>query len=75
MEQRYWLGDVGGWDDFGNPYDCKTGGVMYDAATKEGPWANMSEQSFKEFGCGKLGTGFGQKYELQPDGRYMKVAG
>jgi|WetSurSiteA1Bulk_404760.scaffolds.fasta_scaffold85801_1 hypothetical protein len=53
---RYWIGpDLGGFDDFGNPY----GKVMYDAATKNGLWANMSEKSFKLHGRGKLGTGFG----------------
>ncbi len=38
--------------------------VMYDAATKFGPWGNFCEPCFKRLGKG-LGTGLGQKYELQ----------
>lgn len=75
MEQVYWLSPLGGFDDFDVPYDLTPGSVMYDAKTKMGPWANMTEQSFKQYGVGKLGTGFGQKYQLQENGRWLKIAG
>jgi len=68
----YWVGHLGDKDDFGLPYDGK---VMYDAKTKMGPWANMSEVSWKQHGIGMLGTGYGQKYEKQVDGRWLKVEG
>lgn len=66
----YWLSPLGELDDFGRPY----GEVMYDAKTRHGPWANMSEESFRlESGTGgRLGIGLGQKYRRQPDGRWLK---
>lgn len=42
--------------------DC--GKVLYDAATKYGPWATMCEDCWKKQGAGVLGPGFGQRYEL-----------
>ena len=38
--------------------------VMYDANLKGGPWGNVCEADFKLYGKG-LGTGLGQRYELQ----------
>jgi len=35
----------------------------YDAATSFGPWANMCDAHFNEYGLG-LGTGRGQKLEV-----------
>lgn len=49
------------------------GNVMYDARTPLG-WANICQETFDAYEC-KLGTGYGQKYELQIDGRWKKVAG
>jgi hypothetical protein len=37
--------------------------AQYDAATSFGPWANMCEPHFKQYGLG-LGTGRGQKLEV-----------
>lgn len=73
MSERkvYWQGFLGSTDDFGRPY----GEVMYDAKTTMGPWANMAEESYRVHGVGKLGTGYGQKYEKQADGRWLKVEG
>jgi hypothetical protein len=70
-EQIYWHGDLGQTDNFGKPYKD----VMYDARTNRGPWANMSEASWRVHGCGFLGTGNGQKYKKQEDGRWLKVEG
>ncbi len=69
----YWCGHIGLADDFGRVY----GTIMYDAKTRHGPWANMSQESWELEGGtgGRLGTGFGQKYELQEDGRWLKVEG
>jgi hypothetical protein len=68
----YWLSHVGETDDFGKPYKD----VMYDGKTKQwGSWANMNGSSWKTHGVGKLGTGYGQKYKRQPDGRWLKVEG
>ncbi|QDP53518.1 MAG: hypothetical protein GOVbin4933_64 [Prokaryotic dsDNA virus sp.] len=43
------------------------GKIAYDAKTKYGGWCIMSERSWQEHGCGKLGTGFGQKYLQDSD--------
>ena len=48
--------------------------TMYDARSAFGPWANMCEGCWKDAGS-PLGTGRGQKYKLQPDGKWLKVAG
>ena len=67
----YWQGELGPEDDFGKKYD----NVMYDGKTRSGPWANMSYVSWVRFGVGKLGTGYGQRYERQANGRWLKVEG
>jgi hypothetical protein len=51
------------------PFD----GVMYDASTPLG-WANICQEVFDRYNC-RLGTGLGQKYLLQDDGRWLKVEG
>ena len=70
----YWLGELGGFDDFGLPYGTRPGPIMYDARTAPGPWANMTPVSFDLHG-GRIGQGLGQKYELQSDGRWLKIDG
>lgn len=50
------------------------GGVMYDANLPGIGWGNWCQETFEQFG-GKLGTGLGQKYVLQDDGRWLKVEG
>ena len=67
----YWLSPLGGFDDFDQPY----GNEMIDGGTKFGPWANMTPESWKQFGIGRLGQGFGQRYKKQADGRWLKVEG
>lgn len=39
--------------------------AAYDAVTTLGPWANMCETHWKEYGV-QLGTGWGQKLILSP---------
>ncbi len=47
--------------------------IIYDGATKQGPWAWMCEEAFKKHGVG-LGTGKGQKYD-QSTGNLKKLEG
>ena len=69
--KRYWLSDVRPIDDFGRSITNQ----FFDARTRHGPWAIMSTISWTLEGCGKLGTGFGQGYTKQPDGRWLKTEG
>lgn len=39
--------------------------AQYDAATRFGPWAYMCSDHWLEHSMQKLGTGFGQKLEVQ----------
>lgn len=39
--------------------------AAYDGKTRSGPWANMCEECFAEYGVG-LGTGRGQRLILKP---------
>ncbi|MCK9513537.1 MAG: hypothetical protein M0R28_20245 [Pigmentiphaga sp.] len=64
-------------DDFGQPIHHTLGEVLYDAKTNHGgAWALMTETSWKHHRrSAKLGTGFGQKYQLGEDGVWRKVEG
>ena len=62
-------------DDFGVAFTKELGEVVYDAKTKMGPWATMTEKSFHDHGFGRLGLGFGQKYVRNKDGELHKVEG
>ena len=46
--------------------------VFIDGATKSGPWANMDPACHQRIGVG-LGIGKGQRYEMQPDGRWLNT--
>jgi len=70
-QQRYWIGTVPERDDFGN----KLGDVFIDGSTIMGPWAIMTPETWARVGRGQLGTGIGQKYQRQADGRWLKVEG
>lgn len=48
--------------------------VMYDANLPGIGWGNWCQETFDEY-RGRLGTGLGQKYVLQDDGRWLKVEG
>lgn len=71
MIEKYWTGSVGDEDDFGHPIRDE----FIDGVTRMGPWANMSPYSWKVHGVGQLGTGRGQRYKKQDDGRWLKVEG
>jgi hypothetical protein len=66
-----WLGDT--------PTNCDIGGetignAFVDGATKYGPWGFMCPSCHARYGYG-LGTGRGQLYQLQPDGKWLKTKG
>ena len=69
----FWLSPLDSHDDFGDPFKD----VMIDGKTKMGPWANMTPVSWAEHGGtgGRFGTGLAQRYEKQPNGRWLKVEG
>ena len=50
------------------------GGTFIDGATKFGRWAFMCPTCHNWHGVG-LGTGRGQKYQRQPDGKWIKTEG
>jgi hypothetical protein len=69
---RYWIGDVGPTDDYGMPvHDEFIDGV----SAMSGKWAIMNPHTWRLHGVGKLGTGYGQRYKKQADGKWLKVEG
>jgi hypothetical protein len=59
-------------DDFGQPIRREEGEALYDAKTSGGPWALMTEASWKYHrASARLGIGRGQKY-VYKDGKYQK---
>lgn len=62
-------------DDFGQQFTNKEGEIIYDAQTRRGPWATMTETSFKQHARGLLGLGKGQKYRRNAEGQLIKVEG
>lgn len=70
-EVKYWIGIA--------PTKCDITGLpvidtFIDGATIHGPWGFMIPETHKTFGRG-LGTGKGQRYEKQSDGRWIKTEG
>lgn len=49
-------------------------GEFVDGKTQGGPWGNMCMACHARYGVG-LGTGSGQHYRRQTDGKWLKVAG
>ena len=66
----YWTGPVGDRDDFGSPITND----FIDGKTRMGKWAIMTQTSYSKYGVG-LGLGRGQRFRLQPDGKWLKVEG
>lgn len=65
----YWCGDVTPC----NICNQTAGTIMYDAATRRG-WGWLCQLCFHGEGC-RLGTGAGQQYTKQDDGKYLKTGG
>jgi len=53
------------------------GDVMYDGKVngRNGQWAIMDEQSWEHYGCGRIGTGFAQKYLRGTNGLFYASEG
>lgn len=68
-QPKYWPGTLSKCDQCGKPF----GNLMFDAATPRG-WGNLCKPCFDMLGC-TLGTGRGQEYTRQPDGRWLKTGG
>lgn len=49
-------------------------GVMFDARMQTGSWGNFCQRCFDEL-CIGLGTGRGQKYEMDEQGIFIKIEG
>lgn len=72
---RYLSAEKREFDDFEDMISKKVGDHVYDAKTKYGPWATMTQKSFEKHGLGLLGTGWGQKYQRNEAGQLVKVEG
>ena len=72
---RYLSAEAATKDDFGVQFTNRKGEAIYDAKTRHGPWAMMTEESWKKHGIGRLGTGCGQKYVRNEAGQLMKQEG
>lgn len=69
--KTFWISEVpAGCQLSGKPFN----GVMYDANLPGLGWGLWNADTFLDRG-GKLGAGFGQKYRLQDNGAWLKVAG
>lgn len=69
---KYWTGSPPTKDDFGMPIKNE----FIDAPTVDGPWGFMTPASWRRHRMyARLGTGYGQRYKKQSDGRWLKVEG
>lgn len=67
---KYWIGTIENCDNCGGALN----NLMYDAAVPRAGWGNLCKGCFTVLGC-TLGTGHGQKYEKQADGKWLKTDG
>jgi hypothetical protein len=71
-----WSGPVPDTDSFGHAIsDMFIDGQCDLSGSFRGRWAIFSWYSWQRYGCGRLGLGYGQRYDRQPDGTFMKVQG
>ena len=72
-KQVVWCGDL---EDKCQVCGSSFGDTMYDGpVVPGGPWGNLCRICWLS-GGGQLGTGRGQEYRLQPDGKtWLKTAG
>lgn len=75
MAERYISAESMSEDNFGEKFSNTKGEIVYDARTRHGPWATMTQASFEAHGLGRLGTGWGQKYSRASSGELHKVEG
>jgi len=64
-------------DDKETNYEEDGHTYLYDAKMLGGYWAVCCSECWENYGAAghRLGTGLGQKYQLQDDGRFKKVQG
>jgi len=62
-------------DDFGVMFTHREGKIVYDAKTKAGPCAMMTQTSYDIWAIGSLGLGLGQKYVRNAAGELHLVEG
>ena len=73
MTKRYWQSAA--------PLNCDAcpasiTNTFYDMKTQGGPWGSLCPYcAMHGIGVGMLGTGSGQKYEKQGDGKWLKTGG
>jgi hypothetical protein len=70
-KQVFWIGSVGPTDDFGDRIVKE----FIDGRSVYGPWGIFTPKSWQAHGIRRLGTGLGQRYKLQDDGKWLKVEG
>ena len=51
------------------------GSMMFNTTTRSGPWGYFCKSCYDENTFGRLGTGLGQRYVRQPDGKWLKTGG
>lgn len=74
VNEVYWVGKVPLTDDFGNTIITEfVDGKMVHPKFK-GQWAILTPTAYAVLGSG-FGTGLGQRYRQQADGRWLKVEG
>lgn len=71
--KKYWSSNVPKVDDFGDEITD----VFIDGKSRQGPWGFFTPASYKQYGAypERLGTGIGQKYQKQTDGKWLKIEG
>lgn len=72
MQPRYWIGPAPTKCDI--HHEALTDKFI-DGKTQMGPWGNMCPACWAHYGVGRLGTGYGQEYTKQEDGRWLKTGG
>lgn len=65
LPKHVWMAPVDKCDTCEKEISGKLGTFFFDAATKQGPWATMCETCFPMYSRGMIGSGNGQKYQLQ----------
>lgn len=71
MKKPRWYGQVPKKDDFGSIIEDE----FIDGKMFNGTWSIMTPKSWNLYGCGKLGTGYGQRYKKNSENIFMKIEG
>ena len=53
----------------------QVGSIVFDAKTPQGPWGTACPKCFRTETLGRLGTGFGQKFQRDENLRLVKLEG